>query len=140
MDSYELRYEFRSGGDSGVANDVLKFSPDGQYLVHGGLMPDMLIWNIETGARVAVLPNVGGNRVSAAFSPDSQMMITTVLDGAASVWDLTSVTDETIVSAGLEVETNRIIFVEWSADGFVMLFFDAVGPIYVWGIGETPSD
>ena len=140
MDSYELRYEFRSGGDDGVANDVLKFSPDGQYLVHGGLMPDMLIWNVETGERVAVLPSVGADRVSAAFSPDSDMLITTVLDGTVSVWDLTSVTDEAIVSAGLDVQTNRIIFVEWSDDGFVMLFFDGVGPIYVWGISATPSD
>ena len=137
-ETYEIRFGFRGTG-AGAANDVLLFSPDGQYLVHGGLMPDMLIWNVQTGARQTGLPGVGGDRVSAAFSPDSDILITTVLDGAVSVWDMTSIDPDaqTIVSAGLDVQTDRILFVDWSDDGFVMLFFDALGPIYVWGIGET---
>lgn len=130
---FSLRYELLAQ-QNGASNDVLQYSSNGRFLVNGGLIPDMMIWDLESGEQVALLPNVGGDRVSAVFSPDGAILLTSILDGAVAVWNMESITGETIASAGLNVETDRIIFVDWSDDGFLMLFFDALGPIYVWGI------
>jgi WD40 repeat protein len=123
----------------GGASDVLEFSPDGRYLINGGALPDMMIWDVQTGTLVAQLPGIGGDRTSAAFSPDGELLLAAVLDGPVTLWDMTSITDETVVRADLQVGTDRVLYVEWSADGFTLLFFDAVGPIYVWGIAPDES-
>jgi WD40 repeat protein len=123
----------------GGASDVLKFSPDGRYLINGGALPDMMVWDAQTGTMAAQLPGVGGDRTSAAFSPDGELLVAAVLDGPVTLWDMTSITDETVVRADLQVGTDRVLIVDWSADGFTLLFFDAIGPIYVWGIAPDES-
>jgi WD40 repeat protein len=118
----------------GGSSDVLMYSPDGQYLVNGGGIPDMMIWNAETGDFVALLPGVGADRTSATFSPDGDFLLASVLDGPTTLWDMRNIGDTTVVRANLEVGTRRVLDVDWTDDGYVMLFFDAVGPIYVWGV------
>ncbi|MDX1990873.1 MAG: hypothetical protein SF029_00690 [bacterium] len=118
----------------GSASDVFMYSPDGRYLVNGGVIPDMLVWNPTEGTLVAQLPGVGGDRISAAFSPDGTMLITSRLDGAVSLWNLENATDTTIPRADFDVGGARILYVNWTADGFLMLFFDALGPVYAWGV------
>ena len=115
------------GGTSGV----LAYSPDGQYLLSGGLVPDMTLWNTENGTAFAQLPNLGGDRVSAAFSPDGTLLLTAAITGPVSLWDMNSGD-----RYDLEVGADRPLFVDWSPDGYVMVFVDAGGSIFVWGVGE----
>lgn len=131
---YNLLHVLQTG--SGGSSDVLLFSPDGRYLVNGGVIPDMLVWDVSTGQRVARLPGVGGDRVSAVFSPDGDLLLTSVLDGSVALWNMDSITGETIGRANLEVATNRVLYVDWTPDGFLMTFFDSLGPIHVWGVGQ----
>jgi WD40 repeat protein len=119
----------------GGSSDTLMYSPDGRYLINGGAIPDMLVWDAQSGELVARLPGIGGNRTSAVFSPDGDLLLVSVLDGPVTLWDMTSISDEAVVRADLQVGTNRVLYVDWTDDGFLMLFFDALGPIYVWGIG-----
>jgi len=62
------------------------------------------------------------------------MLLTSKFEGATVLWDMTQITDETVVRANLNPETERVVFVDWSPDGFAMLFFDASGVVYVWGL------
>lgn len=115
------------GGTSGV----LTYSPDGRYLLSGGLVPDMTLWDTETGEAFARLSDLGGDRVSAAFSPDGALLLTSAITGNVTLWDM-----DTGDRYDLEVGADRPLFVDWSPDGYVMIFVDASGPIYVWGVGE----
>lgn len=134
IDAGEISDTLEAG--DGIASDVLLYSPDGTYLVSGGDIPDMIVWDTESGRPAAQLLGIGGTRTSAVFSPDGDLLVTSVLEGTVSLWDMTSVGD-TIAQAGLDVQTDRVLFVDWTADSFLMTFFDSLGPVYVWGIGGS---
>lgn len=120
---------------AGGSDSILLFSPNGQFLINGGGIPDMMIWSGEADNHfVAYLPNVGNERISAQFSPNSEVLLTSKLDGETSLWDLTQITDETVVRANINPASNRIISVDWSPDNFTLLFVDAGGSVYVWGL------
>lgn len=131
-------FSLQSG--QGGASDVLLMSPNGSYLVNGGGTPDMNVWDAATGDLIALLPDLGGEPVSADFSPDGTLLLASELDNRVTLWDMTNITDETVVRADLDIGTNRVLYVEWTDDGFLMLFFDAAGPVYVWGIPPAPSE
>jgi WD40 repeat protein len=121
-------------GEGGVT-EVLLYSPDGEYLVNGGGIPELTLWDAQTGELLTQLPGVGGDRTSAAFSPDGNLLATSVLGGAATLWDMTQITSATLQRADLDVRSNQVLFVYWTPDSRLLLLFDALGPIYVWGIG-----
>lgn len=128
----ELDYVLQSG--TNTANRVLKFSPDGQYLATAGDTGNMRLWNAETSDMAIELPDIGGNRVSGAFSLDTTLLATTVLGQEASLWNIADITEETVGRAPLDIPSQNLFGVEWSSDGFTLLFFDATGDIFVWGI------
>lgn len=116
-------------------SDVFRYSPDGTYLLTGGSdTAPMVVMRADNGVVVAELPNTSGGRTSAHFSPDSSLLITTVLDGYVTLWNLAEATRDSIPSARLLVGSTRITGAEWSLDGFTLAFFDAPGVVYVWGI------
>ncbi len=128
----DFLYTLQTG--PGGSTDILQYSPDGKFLVNGGAIPDMTVWDAETGDLVALLPDVGGEPISIAFSPDSSMLLVTELNGPLNLWDMSTITKETVSRADLEVGTDQVLDVEWTDDGFSMLFFDAIGSVYVWGV------
>lgn len=131
------------GLQTGGPTDVVQYSPDGRFLITGGAIPDTVVWDAQTGELVALLPGVGGDVVSISFSPDGELLLAAVLDGPVTLWDMTSITSETVSQATLDVGTARVIDLAFTSDGFSMLFFDAVGPVYVWGIppsADAPSE
>lgn len=122
--------------DSGTNGaETLLYSPDGRYVVSGGSGMEMVIWDAATGLLVAQLPGTNGVRSSAAFSPDGNVLVTSVLGGAVNLWDLTQITGETVNRAELAVGTDQIINVAWTSDSRALVLFDATGPVYIWGIG-----
>jgi WD40 repeat protein len=121
----------------GGVSEVLLYSPDGAYLVNGGGPPQLTLWDPRTGELLTQLPGIGGDRTSAAFTPDSKLLVTTVLGGPVTLWDMTQITSTTLNQHNLAVGTNQILVVHWTADSRLLLMFDALGPVYVWGIGPS---
>ncbi len=130
----------RESGQGGVS-EVMMYSPDGEYIVNGGAIPHLTIWDPQTGELITRLPDVGGDRTSASFSPDGTMLVTSVLGGPVTLWDMTQITASSLNRADLDVRSSQILYVHWTADSRLLVIFDALGPIYVWGIGpaETTS-
>lgn len=120
---------------TGGASEILLYSPDGRYLVTGGRTENAIVWDVVAGEVAAVLPGMGGDRMSAVFSPDGSLLLMSLLSGPVTLWDMTRITEETVQRADLSVETNTVLTVDWSDDGFVITLIDALGPVYVWGIG-----
>ncbi len=122
-----------SGGDA-----VLGFSPDSQYLLTGGTQDfNIYVLNAADGSVKLELPNTKGLRTSAVFSPDGDLLATTVLDGSVTLWNLAAATETSIPSARLLVGSTRITSAEWSQDGYTLAFFDASGVVFIWGIASA---
>ncbi|MCL4252211.1 MAG: hypothetical protein KJ043_00355 [Anaerolineae bacterium] len=129
--------EFIHGLPTGIAGseNLLLFSHDGRFLVNGGAIPDMMVWSgDDANDFLAFLPNMGDARIAATFSPDSNLLLTSKFGSETVLWDMTQITAETVVRANINPATERVVFTEWSPDGFTILFFDAGGSIYVWGL------
>lgn len=121
-------------------SDVLKYSPDGNYLINvGGGIPAMTVWNPRIGGLVNVLPGVGGDITSAAFSPDGGLLVTSVLGGSVVLWDVSHIADENLIYAQLNVGTRQMVAADWSGDGYALTLFDGTGPIQLWGIPPPAS-
>jgi WD40 repeat protein len=117
------------------ATSILQFSPDGSALVGGNRAAGIYIWALDDTSRLlSRLPDVDGESISARFSPDSRMLITASVGRPVTLWNLTEVTGETIGRADLPVASREIITVDWTEDGRLLFFFDALGSVYVWGI------
>jgi len=127
-----------AAGPGGVA-DVLLYSPDGQFLLNGGGIPELTLWDTATGRLVNRLPGVGGDSTSAAFSPDGSLLVTSLLGGNVSLWDTGKLRDQELIRADLNVGTRQILYADWSGDGHLLLLFDATGPIQVWGVAAQPT-
>ncbi|MCB9450302.1 MAG: hypothetical protein H6672_02620 [Anaerolineaceae bacterium] len=118
----------------GGATELSLYSPDGRFLVNGGNVPTMIVWNPADGSVLNVLPGVGGDRTSAAFSPGSDLLVTAVLGKPVALWDTTYFGDESLQQASLPLASNTIFSLAWTSDGYLIILFDATGPIHVWGI------
>ncbi len=124
---------------SGSVSDVLAYSPDGKYLINGGSgTGSMSVWNTQTGLLANALPGVGGDATSGAFSPNGQLLVTSVLGGAVTLWDTSSFGGQTLSQADLPVNTRQILYSDWTGDGFLIVLVDATGPVQVWGIPAPP--
>jgi WD40 repeat protein len=119
----------------GGANAILKFSPDGRYVLAGNPSAGLSVWNIVNGTLTARLPDTQGDTLASSFSPDGNLLLTAVLNGKVSLWNLVQVSGQTINQATLDLGTQQILDVNWTTDSRLMMFFDASGPIYLWGVG-----
>jgi WD40 repeat protein len=124
-------------GPGGV--DALVYSPDGKYLLSGGAVADMSIWDPQTGNLVARLPGVGGDRVSAAFSPDGSLLVTSVLGKPASLWNMTTINSQTVSRADLDTQASLVFSVDWTPDNRLITLFGVTSAVYIWGIGSEPE-
>lgn len=123
----------------GGASDVLAYSPDGRYLINGGGLPALTVYDADDGQLVAQLPGVGGDRTAAVFSPDGQLLATSVLGGGVSLWDMTRVSQGELARGDLAAGTLQVLAVDWTPDSFALLVFEATGPVQVWGIPAAPA-
>lgn len=121
------------------AVQVMDFSPDGSYLVNGGATPEMLLWDPQTGNLIARLPDVGEDRLSMAFSPDGDLLLTSVLGGPAVLWNMRTITRNTVNRADLDLQGNSAYSVDWTSDGRLLTLFGMTGSVYIWGIPPEPA-
>jgi WD40 repeat protein len=117
--------------------DVLAFVPDSPYLVSSGAeegATSVLIWNIETGATQASLAREGADRLSAAFSPDGQLLLLAELGVGGRLWSLEGLADGAVGRGGLIIDDTTLFSAVWTGDSFALLAFDTTGPIRAWGL------
>lgn len=119
-------------GPGGVS-DVLLYAPDGRFVLNGGAIPAMTLWDAESGTFITTLAGMGGDSASAAFSADGRLLVTSVLGGAAALWDMSD-PGQALARADLDIGSRQALYVDWSPDGFALLVFEASGPVQVWGI------
>jgi WD40 repeat protein len=129
------RHRFQQADNGSTA--LLQFSPDGEYLLGGSRAIGISLWRMDTGALISTLPESGGDGMTARFSADGAMLVTTAIGSPVSIWNLTRITEDTIDRADLPVPSREILALEWTDDGRLLLFFDARGFVYVWGIPEV---
>ncbi len=120
-------------------SDTLLYSPDGQYIVNGGSIQTLTIWDTKTGKLVNTLPDAGGDVNAVAFSQDGDLLVTSVLGGNVNLWDVSTMRASALSRATLPVSTRQILYSDWTPDGFILLLVDATGPIQVWGIAAPPT-
>lgn len=124
-------------GPGGV--ELMAYSPDGRFLVTGGTPQDMTVWDPQSGAVVARLPEIGRDRVSMAFSPDGRLLLTAVLGGQATLWNMTTLTNSTVNRADLSTE-GLVYNVDWTNDNRLLTIFGSTGGVYIWGIGADSAN
>lgn len=113
---------------------VIAFSPDSHYFLAGSAVSGLSLFDAETIALTGRFPDLTGAQLSAAFSPNNDLLVTSVLGGAVSIWNLGAITELTVPRADLAVGTNEIVRVDWTPDARLILLFSTTGPIYVWGL------
>lgn len=126
-----------SGG--GGANPLIEYAPDDAYLLSGARSSGLTLWNPQTQILIGDLPDVQGSQISADFSPEGTMLLTSALGGSVSLWNLSETGGEALSRANLPTGASQIYAVEWTDDSRLLLLFDATGPVYIWGIGAATS-
>ncbi|MCP4525239.1 MAG: tetratricopeptide repeat protein [Aestuariibacter sp.] len=113
--------------------EQLAWSPDGTMLAstlrfYGGMGDQSCLWDFEQEQFSQCIEGSVGRAASAAWSPNSQMLITAVEDGTVRVWDIT--TDKQFL---LYVdETVRITSMAWSPDGQVIAIARSDNTVQLW--------
>ena len=133
----ELEHVLLTGQDGSV--DALTYTQDARWLINIGLTEAMNIWNPENGELALALPELGGEPTAIAFSPDGDLMLSSVFQGDVIVWDLDGIADGDLPRARLDVGAN-IIDVAWSPDGRALALFEAGGAVQIWGVPAPPED
>src|SRR5262249_42041442 len=106
-------------------SDTVLYSPDGQYIVNGGSIQALTVWDPKSGRLVNTLPGAGGDENAVAFSHEGDLLVTSVLGGDVSLWDVSTMRAAKLNRATLNVGTRQILYADWSPDGFILLLVDA---------------
>jgi WD40 repeat protein/serine/threonine protein kinase/DNA-binding XRE family transcriptional regulator len=106
------------------------FSPDGKYVLTGGLDTTVKMWEAATGKAVQTFHSHEGEVYSVAFSPNGKYILSGSADMTAKLWE---------VASGIEILTLRghtsdVFDVAFSADGQYMLTASGDGAVKLWEI------
>ena len=97
------------------------FSPDGARVVTASLDYTARLWDVATGAALAVLQGHTRGVSSAAFSPDGARVVTASWDNTARLWDVATGTSlavlqghtQTVASAAFSPDGARVVTASW---------------------------
>jgi len=69
--------------------NTLAVSPDGKYLVSGGIFGHITIWEVSTGKKIKTLKSIWKNEPvnSIVFASNGDKMVTATEDGSIQIWD-----------------------------------------------------
>jgi len=97
------------------------FSPDGARVVTACSDNTARLWDVATGASLAVLQGHTQTLTSAAFSPDGAWVVTACSDNTARLWDVTTGASlavlqghtQTVASAAFSPDGARVVTASW---------------------------
>jgi WD40 repeat protein/DNA-binding SARP family transcriptional activator/energy-coupling factor transporter ATP-binding protein EcfA2 len=125
------RLVFETNGLS--AGGVLRFAPDGRYLVTPTESGTAEIWKIKTHRLVKTLTGHSGQVTAVAYSPDGKLVATGGTDGTARIWDVRS-GKQLLVLRGHDATVDAVDFTP-SSRRLVTASED--GTVRIWNI--TPE-
>jgi WD40 repeat protein len=114
------------------ARFFVQFSPDGRYILGGGLGGRVRVWSAETGSLVGSV--FAGNTevvLWAAMSPDGRMLAAGSNDGTLGLFDFAS---RRPLGARLPGLPNRPVAPLFTPDGTRLLAISYGGPGYSWDV------
>jgi WD40 repeat protein len=116
-----------------AATSVLRFAPDGRYLVTPTLSGTAEIWKIRTHRLVRTLTGHSGQVVAVAYSPDDRLVATGGTDSTARVWDARS-GKQLLVLSGHNATVDAV---EFTPDSRRLVTASEDGTVRIWDI--TPE-
>ena len=106
---------------------IVKFSPDGQSIVCGGVSDILTSWDVSTGDHLHTFTGYTSEITNLAFSPDGQKLASTSLDGNIRLWDVNT----GHLTRVLENYTQSMD-IAFSPDGQILASAGEAGDIYFW--------
>ena len=118
---------FRSGSFSAPS---IAFSPDGRLIAAAAMNRDTLVFDVQSGERVAHL-RTGDFARAVAFSPDGSLLATGDVGGRAHLWST-----ETWRPSGarLDAHSGRVQGLAFTPDGRTLATAAADGTIQLWDV------
>ena len=91
-----------------------QFSPDGKSIVTASLDGTARVWDVQTGAELAVMRGHTGWVYSAEFSPDGKRIVTTGNDQTVRVWEAGSGNELAVMQAGAYDHVDPSLLRDWT--------------------------
>jgi WD40 repeat protein len=136
---FSLRYTLAP--ETLIAERAIAFSPDGRFMAATSPGDVVYVWLAADGSPAASLQGQQGAAMSLAFSPNSELLLTTnVRPGeGASVWQTQSFRPdaERYPHGRFGSEGSGILTGAWSPDGRLIVLAEASGGLMLWGIPGT---
>ncbi len=118
-----------------AASRQIAFAPGG-WLLGGGELDAVSVWEVSSGELYAALPGHGQNFDGMALSPSGELLVTVARPGHAFLWNMRDPNQR----AQLTAVADQISLAGWSPDGRVLVLAAADGALYFYGIpGEPPA-
>lgn len=120
------------------AEALLGFVPASPYLLtteEGGA--GIALWHIAEGRIAAVLTGIErqrGDRLAVGFSPDGRLLFVAGMGVRPTVWNITNLAQGAVARGNLAIPDDQLFSAVWTTDGFLILTFDALGPVKAWGV------
>ncbi|MBU3917280.1 WD40 repeat domain-containing protein, partial [bacterium] len=105
-----------------------KFSPDGKMIAAGSEDKSVIIWDTDSGKRVAHLTGHTSNIIDLVFNPNQSHLATAGADGTILIWDLRTYKQE----HKLKGSQLSITSIDYSPNGHVLASGSADSSIQLW--------
>lgn len=113
---------------------AITFSPDGQQAISGGVMGELLVWDVATRAPIRKLPNPGDTVSVIAFDPSGRHIAIGGEDRPGMRVFALDGDDFTVLSKGHKHEVGAVAF---HPDGERLFSADHAGVLQTWQLGKS---
>ncbi|MGE0475067.1 MAG: hypothetical protein AB7P17_15640, partial [Nitrospirales bacterium] len=110
------------------AVNVVKFSPNGQWIMTGSNDSEAKVWGGRSGEFYAVFNGHHASILEGTFSPNSQLLATASRDHTVMIWEVNS---KKLIQH-FQKHQSEVTFVAFSPDGRLVASASKRGEIIVW--------